>query len=158
MKGLQLLPLLCLIAVGGCTTDAETVEQLIGTISYSELASGVNNNTGDYTIGKKLSVVTSQTQLNGIYQWYFTTDGPAIDFNTKRVIALEMGVAPGGSHTIAVNHIDEYTSYVEVTVDHTLPGSGCSITLALTTPFQFISLDDPNKPILFVERFKRGTC
>ncbi|MEL6674977.1 MAG: protease complex subunit PrcB family protein [Bacteroidota bacterium] len=68
---------------------------------------------------------------------------PDIDFATQAIIAVFMGTQSNGGYNVSVAEVAEEGSLLKVKVTHTVPGSNCLTTMAITQPFQMVSIAKP---------------
>lgn len=69
---------------------------------------------------------------------------PSVDFDQYQVIGVFAGVKQSGGYAISVVRVVDTASTRTVTIAVTSPGEGCTVTQALTNPYQLIRLPASN--------------
>ncbi len=71
---------------------------------------------------------------------------PAVDFDTKTVIAIHLDPRPSTAYSIEVTSITESADAVVVHYDESTPGM-CAAGTAITHPYCFVAIDKTAKPV-----------
>ncbi len=74
---------------------------------------------------------------------------PEIDFNEEMILVVFQGEKSTGGYGIEINKIVEKENAIEVLVIETLPGYGCMVTEALTSPYHIVKLQKSTKEVIF---------
>lgn len=80
------------------------------------------------------TVVTSQQQLQELYNKLGWNDIPQIDFNKNNVVALFMGEKRTGGYSIGIKKVTIEGNTAIVTSIETKPQEG-NVTMAITSPY-----------------------
>lgn len=91
-------------------------------------------------------VITSKSQLNGLYNELGWSDVPAVDFEKNNVVALFMGQKNSGGYSIGVKSITIENNVANIKVLETSP-SGMA-TMALTNPYCIALIPKTEKVIV----------
>lgn len=83
---------------------------------------------------------------------------PAVDFSRSTVIALFQGLKNSGGYTIEVKKVSEENGSTTVAYDENVPGAGCGVTAALTTPLHIIRIDQHLLPVRYSGRTLTTRC
>ncbi len=148
--------ILITVCLAGCLSDTNA-DTPIPTVSFSVIVSGDNPISG-VVKNRKLEVFRDQASLNArLAEYVQFVHEHTVDFSTKRAVLLDMGQRNTGGYSIATSEIQEFNDHVMVSVTITKPGSNCVVTLALTSPFEFIEVQS-TKEILFTEQLVITNC
>ena len=93
-------------------------------------------------------IINSKEKLEKLYE---NIEIPEVDFQKKTLIALMMGTIYDGGHTIGVDSIYEYDSYIEIKINSNLAQTGYSVTHNIEAPVIIVSIAKTDKPIIFKE-------
>lgn len=79
-----------------------------------------------------------------------TTLPPAVDFSRDMVIGIFAGQKPSGGFAININSITG-SADGQISVDYSsaVPGAGCVVTMALTSPYQIVTLPYSDSEVVF---------
>jgi len=109
-------------------------------------------------VNRKIEVFSDQTSFNTSFaQYVFSIAEHTVDFNTRRVVLLSMGSRPSGGYSIVVDSAEDFGDYVQLNITLSIPGNGCVVTLALTSPYTFIEIES-TKNLIFKEQVSVYEC
>jgi hypothetical protein len=91
-------------------------------------------------------VITSQSQLTGLYKELGWSDVPSVDFEKNNIVALFMGQKNSGGYSIGVKSITIENNIATIKVLETSP-SGMA-TMALTNPYCIALIPKTEKVIV----------
>ena len=120
--------------------DASNTPVQTNTVSFRVL------DTGTHATGvsdRKNYAAYAQEDFTKIWQMAHGTDGvalPKIDFSKEYVIAVFAGQKSTGGNSIAVTSVTDAGTARTVAVTLTQPGTGCTATESLTSPYQIIAV------------------
>jgi hypothetical protein len=80
----------------------------------------------------------------------------ALDFSQELVVLIDMGLKPSGGYSIDLD-LTEQETVIIMNVTYIFPSDSCSVTLALTNPFQILRLNT-QKEVVFNETVKVKQC
>jgi hypothetical protein len=108
-------------------------------------------------------IITTQVDLNIIWETAhshldLSKNAPTIDFNKNVILVVATGQRNSGGYLLKINQIIESEKNYNVDVLETKPGKGCMTTQALTSPYQMVQIEKPNKHILFKSLEKVIDC
>ena len=83
---------------------------------------------------------------------------PTVDFNREMVVVAALGARPSGGHSIVVESASREGGSVYVTVRSEVPGSGCLLSQALTSPVDVARMPRTDDPVQFRERNVTRAC
>jgi hypothetical protein len=70
-------------------------------------------------------------------------DPPQVDFSQKAVIACFMGDRSNGGYGVKIVDMVKAGEELKVTVEHRQPGPNCVVTMAITQPYEMVTVDLP---------------
>lgn len=83
---------------------------------------------------------------------------PTVDFDREIVIAAAMGERSTGGYAISVRGVYESGGRIYVDVLETVPGPGCMLIQAVTSPLDLIRVWRTGAEVVFVESTEIQTC
>lgn len=83
---------------------------------------------------------------------------PSIDFSREMVLVISLGMRTSGGFGVAVTASQQTPTDIVVTVEETVPGPTCMVTMAITYPFTAVTLPTSDTPVRFVETKKVDSC
>lgn len=121
-----------LLLLGGCTTPGTAAPVPLDVV---ELARGQHARTGE----RSFELVTTPARLAEIWPRIGEAP-PTVDFGHRSVIVLFMGQQTSGGHAVTAASVVGVGDVLQVTVRLRVPGAGCMTTMALTSPYQVVSV------------------
>ncbi len=109
-------------------------------VSFSVIAEGANASLSE----RKNFKIENREQLEQVWALAYgqtTVALPSVDFEKYEVLAVFGGQKNTGGYTVAVKEIMDNEDTRRITITHTVPGSSCVTTQALTSPFQFVRVE-----------------
>lgn len=110
-----------------------------GPVPFEVLEEGANAAT--VTEGKNYRI-QSEEQLAALWELIYGTEGapamPAVDFSKEEILAVFSGQKKSGGYDVSIKEVMQKNGMRVVTIVHEAPGDGCSMTDALTSPFELI--------------------
>lgn len=85
-------------------------------------------------------------------------DLPAIDFQNKMIIAVFDGKHSSGGFDITIDQVCKTNNATQVNVIKEQPGSGCNVTMAITSPYQIVKVDRQSGSVDFSTTNKTRSC
>lgn len=122
-----------------CTEDTETNNPFAASTFY-ELSAGSYTDNGVFT-EKQSKVITSQSSYEAALAVYSNDSPETIDFTAGQVLLVDMGERNSGGYAIEVTSMDEDEETVTAYVQLTQPADECSVTDALTNPYQLVYIE-----------------
>lgn len=83
---------------------------------------------------------------------------PAVDFDRHMVLVAAMGVRSSGGYGIVVDGVFGNADGVYVRVQESVPGPGCGVTAALTTPVTVVTIPRRDGDVFWLERSRTRSC
>lgn len=121
--------------VGAPDTTANVPD---GPVPFEILEEGVN---AAVTEGKNYRI-QSDEQLAALWEMIYGTGSapamPAVDFSKEEILAVFSGQKNTGGYDVSIKEVMQKNGMRVVTIVHEAPGDGCSMTDALTSPFELI--------------------
>ena len=87
-------------------------------------------------------------------------DRPTVDFDTQIVIAVVLGQRPNGGYSVAVDEVltTESGTPIQVRFTERIPGDGCAVTQALTSPYVLATVETDGGEVTFEGREETRPC
>lgn len=87
-------------------------------------------------------------------------DRPEVDFESKIVVAVVLGQRPTGGYSVGIDEVltTESGGQIQVRVTETVPGDGCGVTQALTSPYVFVAIEAQNEKVEFSGSKETRSC
>ena len=135
-----MITLCCVWGIVGCKSQQSTEEKT--SINFSQISSG----TACGIEKAQNLLIRDQETFNNLWEQYGSNQlpppkVPVIDFSTKYIIAVFMGTKPNGGYRIKITDMKKVGSLLQVNAVQIKPGPSCMSTMALTQPFQMVSID-----------------
>ena len=139
----------------GCSSDS-AAQNIPPEAQFVPIYSGsmTSTNVGQSKLAK---VLTTQDAFTAEYANYVGAAAPILDFNTGKVLLMDMGSRTSSGNSIALMSVDAGTNAVVAHVELIVPGPNCMVTQALTHPFQFAYIPT-RREILLSERLTMTNC
>lgn len=140
--------------------DDDCYIDLSKNISFHRLYNGDSSTNSDLNLSKRFQVIQDFQVFEYLYQNHVKAlmitqpDIPFVDFENEIVLAVFMGEQGSGQYYIKILSIKEYNDYIEVELETIIPGNGCTVTEALTSPVDFVTIPKTDKKIIFKEYSK----
>jgi hypothetical protein len=83
---------------------------------------------------------------------------PPVDFTQSLIVARAMGPRPTGGFDVVVSGLIRQGGEFVVQVRETVPGPGCGVTLALTSPVDIARIARSDDPIKFAVATTTRSC
>jgi PrcB C-terminal len=139
-----------------CTSNSNA-DTPLPTVSYSVIASGAST-INNLPVNRKLEIYTDQASFNSsLYLFIQPLAEHTVDFSSRRVALLSLGLRPTGGYSISAEKIEDFGEFIKASIVIKKPGSNCVVTQALTSPYQFIEVESV-KELLFEERVEVVNC
>ena len=117
-------------------SPTETVTQSVAAVPFTEIAHGSHATV----LARTNYLIVSSTELGKLWKMVDAKGKvPAIDFNTKSVIAVFAGSKPTGGYAITVSKVEDARTR-KVTILVTKPGSNCVLAQSVAAPYQLIEV------------------
>jgi hypothetical protein len=163
LRGLALAGGLLLSACGGSAApqEAETLESPIATQDAGKQRL-LFRNTGLREPARQL--VRDRAAWESLWRTLHgpidpTPPLPAIDFSREMLVVAALGSRPSGGYAVDVGvPVQQSDGALEAVVVETVPGDGCPVTLAMTTPAVVLRTSLLPGALRTVERQAQGTC
>lgn len=120
------------------------------------LESGTDTRGGIQT-SKQTKVISTQQDYAAELARYSNETPQQLDFDSGRVLLVDMGSRPSGGYAIGVSSLDTAEDWVVANVTLVKPGPDCFVTQALTNPYQFVYIPTLNE-ILVSESVEIDAC
>jgi hypothetical protein len=144
----------CLLVSCAPISNADTP---LPAVSFSVIASGDNTVNGQPAT-RKLEIYTDQAAFNSSFYFFLIPIREhTVDFSTRRVALLSLGIRPTGGYSISAEKIEDHGEFIKASIVIKKPGSNCVVTQALTSPYQFVEVASV-KELLFEERVEVVDC
>ncbi|WP_294819984.1 protease complex subunit PrcB family protein [uncultured Flavobacterium sp.] len=91
-------------------------------------------------------VITSQSQLTGLYAELGWGDVPSVDFEKNNIVALFMGQKNSGGYSIGVKSISIENNVATIKVLETVPAG--MATMAITNPYCIVMVPKTEKVVV----------
>lgn len=126
------------------------------TLQIRDLQHGVN--AGD--IQRGVAVIRNQAEFDQLRNALSTatTSIPSVNFNNETVLAVFEGRQNTGGFNIEVTNVKDFPSFVRVTIQETIPGSGCVVSQAVTSPFDIVGIPKTEKRVIIDHRIRETQC
>lgn len=87
-------------------------------------------------------------------------DRPDVDFGEKVVVAIVLGQRPTSGYSVEVDAVlaSADGGAVQVTFTETVPGDGCVVTQALTSPYVLATVEAQDEEFTFESSTKTRSC
>lgn len=136
----QILTILILMISYSCSPDDAT-DDSAQPVNYSILVEGDNTISGTPD-ERRFVVFTDQQSLNENLALYVQSFAAIlVDFTISRAILLSLGERSSGGYSIRTARVENIEGKNTVHVTIFEPGSNCSTTQSITSPYQFISVN-----------------
>lgn len=129
-----------------------------GPVPFTVLEEGANANA--IAEGKNF-VIQSEEELSYLWSLIYGEDAPpmpSVDFATEEVLAVFAGQQVSGGYDISVKDIVQENGMRVVTILHEMPGEGCSVTEALTSPFELVRVPAGSESITHEDETVTVSC
>lgn len=83
---------------------------------------------------------------------------PKIDFSSKQVVLVALGMKNNGGFGIEVRNVEEMKNEIVVHINHLTNGPKCMTTQAIVFPFELISIPKSDKKVVFKTHEKVLNC
>jgi len=133
--------------LGATAETPEPVIESVGPVTFSVLSQGTR---ASGISDRKNFAVRSELAFEDLWQKVHGEDGealPKVAFDQYQVIGVFAGIKSSGGYAISVISVQDSATERMVTIAITSPGEGCSVTQALTNPYQLIKLPASNLPL-----------
>ena len=127
-------------------------------ISFTVLAEGTN---ASGVSERKNYAVYTEEDFARLWTMAYGTDTsamPSIDFDSQYVIGVFAGEKSSGGYTIEVASITDASSIRTVSIALTRPGEDCTVSQALTSPFQLVSVPVSDRELARTEVEVEASC
>ncbi|PSQ82850.1 MAG: hypothetical protein BRD30_13575 [Bacteroidetes bacterium QH_2_63_10] len=87
-------------------------------------------------------------------------DRPEVDFEDTVVVAIVLGQRPTGGHSVEIDEVraTDDGGEMRVTFTETVPGDGCLVTQALTSPYVLATVEAQDEEFTFESSTKTRSC
>ena len=131
-------------------------------VSFNDvtLTKGISGNTG---LDEQSYAIRSRAELEDVWQKLYAhvdtaPDLPEVNFNSRMVIGLHSDTKSSGGYAVKITDIVRANGELAVRVDQTAPGSDCSTTTALGTPYHFITVPKADASVAFYKYENQQDC
>lgn len=140
--------ILSLLLFSNCNTSKKAQENNPGT-SYQIIVESDQGGNDE----QQFSVIRSSSELKSALTGIYVDNEKlgklnAVDFNSKIVLSLHLGLRNTGGYGITVSNVEVKGNTTYVTVKEIAPGPGEMVTMALTQPLSIVIID-ANENIVF---------
>ncbi len=141
----------------GCGSDSNA-ERPTPQVSFSIIAAGQNPQSGTFE-NRKIEIFRDQESLNLSLSKYLQllSEQHTIDFTSTQAVLINIGVRDTGGFSVKTESIEEFPSYIKMKIKITKPGQNCTVTGALTSPYEFIEIFS-TKELIFEESLEIDQC
>ena len=80
-----------------------------------------------------------------------------VDFETEIAVFVLMGNQVDAGFSIQIGEIYREEDYLVVSINHNT-NTDCSPPQAIINPYTIVKFENPNRPIIFKEKFVKGLC
>lgn len=147
--------LLGISATAGCVGES-TAQSDAPEVRFSQLHQGLYTDSGVMT-DKKAVVFTTEDRYSDVLAIYSSEAAVAVNFDTSRVLLVDMGGRSTGGYAISVTSVEEFDDHVTANIRLVKPGPDCVVTQAFTNPYQFV-LIQTSKEVLVSESIAVKRC
>lgn len=100
-----------------------------------------------------------EDELRTIWEGAFDGESiPNVDFSKYMVVAAFLGNRSTGGYGIEVTEVKETTDELFITIQETIPGPSCNVSLGDTSPVHIIKLPRSDKTVTFVSASHVTSC
>jgi len=150
MSGKLFAAFVMTLLLSGCILDDVTGPS--GTpVDFTEVDSGqyskLSYPADNYTFSDNVAFGAFYNEL--VCSMFAPCTVPDVDFSTKMVLAVVMGERTSGGYSIDIKEILVKGGALTVVVKSRSPAPGEIVTLALTNPYDIVSIDRTELPIGF---------
>lgn len=87
-------------------------------------------------------------------------DRPEVDFETRIVVAIVQGQRPTGGYRVEIDEVwaSEDERQIQVQFTETVPGEGCAVTQALTSPYVLVAVETKSEEVTFSGSEETRSC
>lgn len=87
-------------------------------------------------------------------------DRPEVDFENRVVIAIVQGRRPTGGYRVEVDEVwaSKDEEQIQVQFTETVPGEGCIVTQAATSPYVLVTVEAQGEEVTFVGAEETRSC
>jgi len=168
-----LLATLLLIVVGGCSgtvngtddganfTEVATETLSTGAVNVDQIDQG---RYGDIVEGTQ-TVLRDEDAYASFWKRLHADqssvpDRPEVDFEDTVVVAIVLGQRPTGGHSVEIDEVraTDDGGEMRVTFTETVPGDGCLVTQALTSPYVLATVEAQDEEFTFESSTKTHSC
>ena len=144
------------VGVLGSLGSSDQDNQKEQTLSFETIESGTQSNI---RVPRNV-VINSQEdwQTLWIEHQLGSVEIPEIDFTIQTVIGMYAGERSSGGYTLAIDHLGATGKILTVSALESIPGTGCTVTLALTSPYHLIQIPKTDKAVEFSTQSQVKPC
>ena len=120
------------------------------------------------TVTKGLSTLTagaassdkSKEELDALWNLVYGSGGPAaaVDFTKEEVLAVFDGSHSSGGYDITVDSVKDEGGVRKIHITHTIPGEGCAVSSAITSPYQIVVVPRSSLPLSRTDATATADC
>ncbi|WP_221795250.1 protease complex subunit PrcB family protein [Oceanobacter mangrovi] len=140
------------LTLNGCVATDDTDSST--DVSYSILDSGTDPINTDES--KFTKVIYNQYDYENELAYYTTDDADDIDFDTHRVVLIDLGERDSDEYALTLNDISSSDNAVTLSYTISVPDSTCTSTTS-TNPYALLSLKT-TKEVLIKESMETVSC
>ncbi|MFB6098615.1 MAG: protease complex subunit PrcB family protein [Salinibacter sp.] len=167
--------LLLVLATGGCDTvsllGGEDPSEFPLELEYEAITNGAVNveqidrgSYGDIVEGTQ-TVLRDEEAYAAFWERLHADrssvpERPEINFENKVVVGLVLGERPSGGYSIKINDIrsSENSQKIQVQYTEVVPGDGCAVTMALTSPYVLLAVETQAEEVIFSRSEETRSC
>ena len=85
---------------------------------------------------------------------------PPVDFDEEVVVAIVLGQRPSGGYSVAIDEVlaNDAGGRIQVQFTETVPGDGCLVTAALTSPYVLATVEAQEEDFTFGGAEETRSC
>lgn len=89
-----------------------------------------------------------------------TPERPEVDFETKVVVGIVLGERSSGGYSAEIDgiHASEDGETIQVQYTEEVPGDGCAVTTALTSPYVLVAVEAQTEEFAFSRSEETRSC
>lgn len=135
-------------------TYIEEIDKDENNLEILQIKKGTNDLSLQFARGNY--IINTEDEWNMLFG--NTNIWPEVDFNKKTVLAVVMGQKPSGGYSVSLKQLEVGEDEMNFLVQETVPGENCTVTEALTNPYQIIAIDKTDSEIKFLGETIVSNC
>lgn len=104
--------------------------------------------------------IKSKEELDALWNLVYGSGGPAaaVDFTKEEVLAVFDGSHSSGGYDITVDSVKDEGGVRKIHITHTIPGEGCAVSSAITSPYQIVVVPRSSLPLSRTDATATADC